>query len=138
MQNEIWDTSVYIYKLRSGFTWSPQIPERFFLSSVVAAELITGYTAKKDKFIHFRNYFNLLRRLKKVINPRSSDWFLSGVIIGKIVSRRPDLKSKRALLFNDCLIATTSTLIKARILTANRSDFELIKKYFDFDVEFIS
>ena len=39
---------------------------------------------------------------------------------------------------NDCLIATSSTQINAKVITANLKDFELIRSYLNFEVSFIT
>ncbi len=43
MQSIIWDTSLYIDRLRKGFDWNSEQSQNLTLSSVVIAELATGY-----------------------------------------------------------------------------------------------
>lgn len=136
MLNELWDTSVYISRSRAGLDWIHEKPEYFYLSIVVVAELATGYVAKKEKQFFLEEYIKEFKSKNKLITPRAYDWYLTGQIIGEIISRRPDLKNKRALLFNDCLIATSSKTVNARVITANKSDFELIRKWLNFDVSY--
>ena len=135
--NEFWDTSIYINRIRSGFDWVHESPEQFYLNSVVVAELATGYVGRKEKQIYFEEYIKSFKLKNKIITPREHDWYLTGMIIGEIISRRPDLKNKRALLFNDCLIATSSRVVSAKVVTANKLDFQLIRKWLNFDVEYI-
>ena len=72
----------------------------------------------------------------RVLIPSFLNWYDMGVIIGRIIRSRPDLKNKKALLFNDCLIAISSTQINAKVITSNIKDFELIKRYVNFDVSY--
>lgn len=138
MHNELWDTSTYILKERAKTGWSPENEEHFYLSSVVVAELATGYSVRKEELVHFENYVSSMKKKNKLITPNEYDWFLTGLIIGEIISRRPDLKNKKALLFNDCLIATSSKIVDAKVVTANKSDFELIRKWLNFEVSYIT
>ena len=136
--NELWDTSVYINRARAGLGWTHNDPEHFYLSSVVIAELATGYVGRQEKQNLFNNYIKSFKLENRIITPTAHDWYLTGLIIGEIISRRPDLKNKKALLFNDCLIATSSRIVNAKVITANKVDFELIRKWLNFAVEYIS
>ena len=138
MQSIIWDTSLYIDRLRKGFDWNSEQSQNLTLSSVVIAELATGYIIKTPQSSEFRSYVEHMFSTSRVLNPSFYDWYNSGIIIGKIIRSRPDLKNKKALLFNDCLIATSSTQINAKVITANLKDFELIKNHLNFDVGYIT
>ena len=137
MQPIIWDTSVYIINFRKGFNWNSEENDSLILSSVVAAELITGYVGNLHELNIFENHVRYALTNNRTLTPSFTDWQSTGVIIGKIILKRPDLKNKRALLFNDCLIATSSRQINAKVVTANIKDFELIKRYINFDVSYI-
>lgn len=137
MTNELWDTSVYIQRARAGLGWIHEKPELFYLSSVVVAELATGYVSRPERKFYFEEYIKSFKLKNKLITPKANDWYLAGIIIGEIISNRPDLKSKKALLFNDCLIATSSRIVNAKVITANKSDFQLIRKWLNFEVEYI-
>ena len=138
MQNEIWDTSVYITKIRTGADWLTDQKEGHYLSSVVVSELATGFVQKKEILKDFEECINRFKQKNRLVTPTEHDWYLTGLIIGEIISRRPDLKNKKALLFNDCLIATSSRIVNAKIITANKVDFELIRKWLNFEVDYIS
>lgn len=135
--NELWDTSVYINRARAGLDWTHEDPESFYLDSVVIAELATGYVNKQEKQNLFNDYIKSFKLGGRIITPTAHDWYLTGLIIGEIISRRPDLKNKKALLFNDCLIATSSRIVNAKVVTANKADFELIRKWLNFEVAYI-
>ena len=137
MQNEFWDTSVYIAKARAKEDWLSENNE-LYLSSVVAAELATGFIQRKEILPRFEEYINRFKLRKRLITPTAYDWYLTGLVIGEIILARPDLKNKKALLFNDCLIATSSKSVNAKVLTANKSDFELIRKWLNFEVGYIN
>lgn len=136
MKNEFWDTSIYIEKIRSGLLWFNNINENIYMSSVVIGELATGFIGRKNEYKIFENYIVVMNKVNRILTPRYSDWLLAGTIIGKILHKRPDLKNKKALLFNDCLIATSSNIINAKVVTKNKKDFELIKEYFNYQVEY--
>lgn len=137
--NELWDTSIYINRARTGLGWPGENLDYFYLSSVVIAELATGYIIRgRQEFQYFEKYISYFEPGKRIVTPTAYDWYLTGQIIGEIISRRPDLKNKRALLFNDCLIATSSRVVNAKVITANKSDFELIRKWLNFEVAYVS
>ena len=138
MNNELWDTSIYVIKLRKDPNFLQEEPqEHIYLSSVVVGELATGFVYRKEILPRFEECVEFFRKNSRLITPTNYDWYLSGIIIGEIISRRPDLKNKKALLFNDCLIATSSRVVKAKVATANRLDFQLIRKWLNFDVEYL-
>lgn len=139
MQPIIWDTSVYIINFRKGFfSWETEESDSLILSSVVAAELITGYVDKPYELNIFEKYVSSELSKGRTLTPLFADWQLTGVIIGKMILKRPDLKSKKSLLFNDCLIATSSRQINAKVVTANIKDFELIRSYIKFNVSYMT
>ena len=136
METIVWDTSVYITKFRTGLSWEDRENNTLILSSVVAAELAAGHTNNSNDLIRFKNYVNGMFLNNRVLIPSFLNWYDTGVIIGRLIRSRPDLKNKKALLFNDCLIAISSTQINAKVITSNIKDFELIKRYVNFDVSY--
>jgi len=136
MQPIVWDTSIYISKMRSGLIWDLADNDRVTLSSVVAAELITGFVNKPKGLLSFDLFVKSMTERNRIITPSHNDWYLTGIIIGKILATRPDLKNKRSLLFNDCLICTSGKKINAKVVTSNIKDFELIRQYINFNVSY--
>ncbi len=136
METIVWDTSVYITRFRTGLGWKDQENNILLLSSVVAAELAAGHTDDKNDLLRFKNYANQMFLNNRVLTPSFLNWYDTGVIIGRIIRSSPDLKNKKTLLFNDCLIAISSTQINAKVITANIKDFELIRNYVDFKVSY--
>ena len=138
MESVIWDTSVYITKFRSGLGWEDRENNNLILSSVVAAELAAGHTSNNNDPLRFKNYASHMLSIDRVLTPTFLNWYNTGIVIGRIIKTRPDLKNKRALLFNDCLIAISSTQINAKVITSNIRDFELIRRYINFQVSYIT
>lgn len=124
--------------MRLGVTWDSSLDDRMALSSVVAAELFTGFIFRRNEVLGFDAFVKFMEGKNRIITPSHSNWLLSGILIGKIISKRPDLRSKKSLLFNDCLIATSSRQINAKVITANLKDFELIRSYLNFEVSYIT
>ncbi len=135
MESIIWDTSVYITKFRRSLGWEDREKNTLILSSVVAAELAAGYD-NIDDLLCFKTYVNSMISTDRLLIPSFLNWYDTGIILGRIIRSRPDLKNKKTLLFNDCLIAISSTQINAKVITSNIKDFELIKRYVNFDVSY--
>jgi predicted nucleic acid-binding protein len=70
-----------------------------------------------------------------ILTPTTTNWLESGQILARIrKDKEYDPKKLRDLHF-DVLIALTARSHGARIITSNRSDFELIRKYRAFNLE---
>ena len=120
------DTSVYVN------SWEGAVSEealtlirRGFIvrqSSVVLSELRRG-----ARTLQSRRLVEELRRLTKILwTPDSGDWWRAGVIIQKIGDVKNWDRRKRQEFQNDALIALTARRYGATIITANRTDFELL------------
>ena len=100
------------------------------MSSVVLAELYRGAKGKEE----FAALHSLQRNLT-LLTPTEKNWIESGAILGKIQKDHGfDLHKMRELHF-DVLIALTARSHGARLITSNRSDFELIRRYRVFDLD---
>lgn len=99
-------------------------------SSVVLAELWRGATEPEE--------MATLRTLEKnhpILTPTANNWLESGRLLSRIRRDRGfEAERLRALHF-DVLIALTVRSYGARLITANRADFELIRAYRDFRLE---
>jgi predicted nucleic acid-binding protein len=87
---------------------------------VVLAELWRGATKPAE-----REFLRALERNHPILTPTEKNWLESGQILGKIyidTGFAPDMHF-------DVLIALTARSHGARLLTSNRSDFELINRY---------
>jgi predicted nucleic acid-binding protein len=93
-------------------------------SSVVLAELWRGATKRAE--------YEFLKALEKnhpVLTPTEKNWLDSGQILGKICVDKGFTPDKLRDLHFDVLIALTARSHGARLVTSDRSDFELINAY---------
>ncbi|MBZ5522059.1 MAG: type II toxin-antitoxin system VapC family toxin [Acidobacteriia bacterium] len=122
----IFDTSVFIDHLRTGCHQQriESVNGLVRTSSVVLAELWRGATKPVER--------EFLRRLEKnhpVLVPTAKNWLESGHILGKIYEDRGFSPVKLRDLHFDVLIALTARSYGARLVTSNRTDFEMIHSY---------
>ena len=128
----IFDTSVLVDELRTG-RHSKKIESVDGLlrtSAVVLAELWrrASYNAeRKFLFALTKNY--------PVLTPTERNWIESGDILARIRADRGFAPAKLRDLHCDVLIALTARSHGARLITTNRTDFELINSYRDFKLE---
>jgi predicted nucleic acid-binding protein len=99
-------------------------------SSVVLAELWRGVASLVD-----RKTVEALERAHSILTPTTSNWLESGHILAKIRDDMGFEPHKLRDLHFDVLIALTARSHGARLITSNRADFELIRKYRDFRLE---
>jgi predicted nucleic acid-binding protein len=128
----VFDTSVLIDQLRTNRhtsrIWSLDVPVKN--SSVVIAELRRGAIDPKEA--------KLVSEMEKnhaILTPTANNWLESGVILAKIRDDKGFEPHKLRDLHFDVLIALTARTCGARLITSNRSDFELIRAYRDFKLE---
>ena len=128
----IYDTSVLIDQLRTNRhasrIWSLDVPTKN--SSVVIAELRRGATEPDEA--------NLVSEIEKnhaILTPTTNNWLESGSILAQIRDDQGFEPHKLRDLHFDVLIALTARTHGARLITSNRSDFELIRKYRSFKLE---
>ena len=128
----LFDTSVFVDHLRTG-----RHRERFEsvsglirTSSVVLAELWRGATQPAEKA-----FLKELGKNHPILTPTEKNWLESGQILGKIQADRGFSPEKLRDLHFDVLIALTARTHGARLITTNRADFELIRKYREFEQE---
>src|SRR5579862_543053 len=129
----IFDTSVFVAQLRTGRHQEriDAITGLIRTSAVVLAELWRGAhkTAERD-------FLRALTRNHPVLTPTEKNWVESGQILAKIRIESGYSSDKLRDLHFDVLIALTVRSYGARLVTSNRSDFELIRKYCRLQVEF--
>jgi predicted nucleic acid-binding protein len=93
-------------------------------SSVVLSELRRGARTPEA-----RRLVDGLHRLAKVPwTPSAADWWHAGITIRKIGDAGKWDRRKRQEFQNDTLIALSARRNGAVIITANRTDFELLEK----------
>ena len=122
----IFDTSIFIDHLRTG-----RHQERFEsvtglvrTSSVVLAELWRGAAKPAE-----RKFLRALQRNHPILTPTEKNWLEAGHILGKIYMGTGFTPDKLRDLHFDVLIALTARSHGARLITSNRSDFEMINRY---------
>lgn len=128
----IFDTSVFMDHLRTnkfenrlaGFSGLIRN------SSVVLSELLRGATKREEK-----EFVLVLARNHRILSPTEKNWMESGEILLAINQADGFNSEKLRDLHFDVLIALTARNYGATVITANKRDFELIKKHKDFKLE---
>jgi predicted nucleic acid-binding protein len=122
----IFDTSVLVDEVRAGRhrkrIESVEGPVR--ASSVVLAELLRGVSALAE-----HKFLRTLARNHPILTPTRQNWLESGEILAKIRADHGFEPHKLRDLHFDVLIALTARSHGARLITTNRTDFELINSY---------
>lgn len=122
----ILDTSIFIDDLRTGRHQHriQALTGLIRTSSVVLAELWRGATRRTE-----RDFLSALERNHPILSPTEKNWLESGQILGKIRADRGLAPDKLRDLHFDVLIGLTARSNGARLITANRADFEIISSY---------
>jgi len=128
----IFDSSVIIDDLRS-----PRHRERLQsvvgavrVSSVVLAELWRGAATPSD-----RKFLSALARNHPILTPTQKNWLESGELLLSIRADHGFTPAKLRDLHFDVLIALTARSHGARLITTDRTDFELINRYCEIKLE---
>lgn len=128
----IFDSSVIIDYLRS-----PRHREKLQsvigavrVSSVVLAELWRGAATSSD-----RKFLSALARNHPILTPTQKNWLESGEILFRIRADHGFTPAKLRDLHFDVLIALTARSHGARLITTDRTDFELINRYREIKLE---
>jgi predicted nucleic acid-binding protein len=128
----IFDSSIYVDDLRTG-RFSDRIAAVGDLvrnSSVVLAELWRGATRSAEE-----RFLNWLVDHYPVLTPTQTNWIESGQVLKRLQANHGFEAKKLRDLHFDVLIALTARSHGARLITSNRVDFELIRKYRNFNLE---
>ena len=122
----ILDTSVLVDDLRTGCYRRRMETLNGLLrnSAVVLAELWRGVARPAD-----REFVRALGRNHPILTPTEKNWLESGELLGRIQADRGFTAAKLRDLHFDVLIALTARSHGARLITSNRSDFEMIDSY---------
>jgi predicted nucleic acid-binding protein len=128
----VFDTSVLIDNWRTN-RHAARIANSGYLirnCSVVLAELWRKATERQE-----RETLRALEKNHPILTPTTRNWLESGQVLAKMRSDNGfDVHKMRELHF-DVLIALTVRTHGARVITSNRADFELIRKYREFGME---
>jgi predicted nucleic acid-binding protein len=122
----IFDTSVLVDELRTGCHRHKigSVTGLVRSSSVVLAELGRGVTGAAE-----RSFLHSLARNHPILTPTEKNWQESAEILARIRADRGLAPNKLRDLHFDVLIALTARSHGARLITTNRTDFELINTY---------
>ena len=126
------DSSILVDDLRTGCHHDriAEIDGVLRNSSVVLAELWRGANSQAD-----REILDSLERNYPNLTPTTNNWLESGRLLAKINADRGFEPRKLRALHFDMLIALTVRTHGARLITSNRADYELIRKYRNFKLE---
>jgi predicted nucleic acid-binding protein len=128
----IFDTSVLIDQFRTNRHASRfgslDLPVKN--SSVVLAELRRGAVDPKEARL-----VSEMERNHDLLAPTANNWLDSGAILAKMRDDQGFEPHKLRDLHFDVLIALTARSHGARLITSNRADFELIRRYRNFKLE---
>jgi predicted nucleic acid-binding protein len=128
----ILDTSVFVGHLRTG-RHQQRIESLSGLvrtSAVVLAELWRSASKPAE-----REFLRALERNHPILTPTEKNWLDSGRILGEIYADKGFAPDKLRSLHFDVLIALTARSYGALLITSDRSDFELIGAYREFQME---
>jgi predicted nucleic acid-binding protein len=128
----IFDTSVFIDHLRTGCHQEriESVTGIIRTSAVVLAELWRGATKPAE-----RAFLRELEKNHPILTPTEKNWLESGQILDRVRADKGFSPEKLRDLHFDVLIALTACSYGARLITSNRSDFELIRGYRQFQHE---
>jgi predicted nucleic acid-binding protein len=128
----IFDSSILVDDLRTGCHSQriAALDDLVRFSAVVLAELWRGATTPAEQA-----FLRALERNYPLFTPTEKNWLESGMILAKIQTDRGYEPRKLRDLHFDVLIALTARSCGAKLITSNRGDFELIRKYRDFELE---
>ncbi len=128
----IFDTSVLVDDFRTPFHEKrmASLDGVIRVSSVVLAELWRGVSSKRE-----REALVELEENRPILTPTAKNWLDSGRLLDRIRKDRGFTPHKLRDLHFDVLIALTARSWGARLITSNRADFELIRRYRSFELE---
>ena len=122
----IFDKSVLVDEARTGRHHNriESVDGLVRTSSIVLAELLRGvFGPAEHKFVR------ALARNHPILTPTEKNWLESGEILANIRADQGLEPPKLRDMHFDVLIALTALSHGARLITTNRTDFELINSY---------
>lgn len=129
----VFDTSVLVDEIRTNrhIDRILRVDGLVRNSSVVLAELLRGAATPVDSAI-----IEFLRRNYPILTPTEKHWIESGQILAQMSKDKGFEPRKLRDLHFDVLIALTARAHGALLITSNRADFEVIREYQEFKLEF--
>jgi predicted nucleic acid-binding protein len=128
----IFDTSVLVDEARTGRHRKKieSVTGLVRASSVVLAELLRGVIGPAE-----HKFLRALARNYPILTPTQKNWLESGEILANIRADQRFEPHKLRDLHFDVLIALTARSHGARLISTNRTDFELINRYREIKLE---
>ena len=128
----IFDTSVLVDELRTGRHRQriASITGVVRISAVVLSELWRGVVSAAE-----RRFLESLAKSRPILVPTERNWIESGKVLARMHSDLGFTPTKLRDLHFDVLVALTARSHGARVITSNRADFELIRRYRQFELE---
>ena len=121
---EVPDTSVFITVFRDPDTW-PAFQEaivsgRFWLSSLVIAELYAGTRSRADS-VALDRIVAAVARVDRVLTPKAGDWARAGRLLARRIRLQGSLRPRDHLA--DVLIVVSAARLGGTVITANVRHF---------------
>jgi predicted nucleic acid-binding protein len=115
--------------------WVSAFLPTIHLHAVVAQEMIAGaMDARREKLIH-DSLVEPFERRRRVVTPSFAAWKRAGSIMAHLVQRKMMAPGGFSRSFvNDCLLAASCRDEGLVLITANASDFALIKRVEEVEV----
>ena len=128
----VFDTSVFVDQLRTGQHEArlQTVTGLVRTSAIVLAELWRGAATTEE-----RKFLGALERNHPVLETTAKNWTRSGQILAQMRAENGFSSQKLRNLHFDVLIALTVRSYGARLITSNRSDFQLICRYVPLELE---
>jgi predicted nucleic acid-binding protein len=122
----VFDTSIFIDQLRTGRHQAKieAVGGLIRTSAVVLSELWRGVTSIAE-----RKFLKSLQKNHPVLVPTPKNWLESGELLSEMRREKGFVPHKLRDLHFDVLIALTARACGARLITSNRTDFEVIASY---------
>jgi len=128
----LFDTSIFIDHLRTN-KHADRLRNLGGLirnSSVVLSELARGATNESEL-----DLVSTLAKNHPILTPTETNWLESGSLLHRINEDKGFSPEKLRDMHFDVLIALTARNYGATVITSNRGDFELIRRYREFHLE---
>jgi predicted nucleic acid-binding protein len=128
----LFDTSIFVDQLRTDRHREriASVSGRIRHFSVVLAELLRG--AKKQAE---RDFVETLGKHSPILTPSEKNWLESGRLLTRMSVEGGFPPEKLRDLHFDVLIALSASTHGATVVTSNREDFEMIRRYKRFALE---
>jgi predicted nucleic acid-binding protein len=128
----VFDTSIFIDHLRANkHAYDIQnLSGLIRNSSVVLSELARGATKKSEL-----DFVSILAKNHPILTPTENNWLESGLLLYRMHEDKGFPPGKLRDLHFDVLIALSARNHGATVISSDKADFELIRRYKEFQLE---